>query len=84
MPSIKQFQQRLLTKKNNLNNINSNIDRAGSNTNKVILRKLYQEKVSLGRDIRNLERQLNTAKKATIEKSEISTAETEEDESVGR
>ena len=79
MPSIKQLQHRLTDKKNNLNNINSNIDRSSSNTSKLILSKLYQEKVSLGRDIRNLERQLNTAKNTTIEKSEISTDEIEED-----
>lgn len=79
MPSIKQLQQRLLTKKGNLNNINSNIDRSSSSTSKAILRRLYQEKVSLGRDIRNLERQLNTVKNSATEKLTISTAEIEEE-----
>jgi hypothetical protein len=76
MPSIKQIQQRLLTKKNSLNDINSSIDRASSNTNKIILRRLYQEKGSLGRDVRNLERQLSTMKDASL-KLKISTDEIE-------
>ena len=79
MPSLKQLQQRLLTKKNNLSNINSNIDRSSSGTGNPILRRLYQEKASLGRDIRNLERQLLTAKNATMEKLTNSTPETEEE-----
>ena len=60
MPSIKQIQNRLQNKKNSLNKVNSNIVQAGNNKNKVVLRRLKQEKDSLGRDIRNLERQLIT------------------------
>ena len=79
MPSVKQLQQRLLTKKSNLNNINSKIDRTNSNTGNPLLRRLYQEKASLGRDIRNLERQLITMKKTSIEKLTISNVEMEEE-----
>jgi hypothetical protein len=60
MPSIKQIQNRLQIKKNSLNKVNSNIAQASNNKNKIILRRLNQEKGSLGRDIRNLERQLVT------------------------
>ena len=60
MPSIKQIQNRLQIKKNSLKKVDSNIARADNSKNKIILRKLNQEKGSLGRDIRNLERQLVT------------------------
>lgn len=60
MPSIKQIQSRLQIKKNSLNKVNSNIARASGSKDKIILRRLNQEKDSLGRDIRNLERQLVT------------------------
>ena len=64
MPSIKQIKNRLLLKKNSLDKVNSNITRAGSSKNSVTLRKLNQEKGALGRDIRNLERQLITMENA--------------------
>ena len=60
MPSIKQIQSRLQNKKNSLNKVNSNIAQAASSKNKEVLRRFKQEKDSLGRDIRNLERQLFT------------------------
>ena len=60
MPSIKQIQSRLQNKKNSLNKVNSNIAQAASSKNKEVLRRFKQEKDSLGRDIRNLERQLVT------------------------
>lgn len=78
MPSIKQIQNRLLNKKSSLSNINSSIDRSSSDTSKIILKRLYQEKASLGIDIRKLERQLSTAKNTNIEKLAISTEEIEE------
>lgn len=60
MPSKKQIQSRLQNKKDSLNKVNSNIARVSSSKDKIILRRLNQEKDSLGRDIRNLERQLVT------------------------
>ena len=60
MPSIKQIQNRLQNKKNSLNKVNSNIAQAANSKNKEILRRFKQEKDSLSRDIRNLERQLVT------------------------
>ncbi len=60
MPSIKQIQSRLQNKKNSLNKVNSNITQAANGKNKEILRRFKQEKDSLSRDIRNLERQLVT------------------------
>jgi len=60
MPSMKQIQNRLQIKKKSLDKVNSNIAQASDSKNKIILRRLNQEKGSLGRDIRNLERQLVT------------------------
>jgi hypothetical protein len=65
MPSIKQFQNRLLTKKNSLNKVNLNIANAEKNKNRAVLRRLNQEKGALDRDIRKLERQLIAEKKAS-------------------
>jgi len=62
MPSIKQLQNRLLNKK--LNKVNLNIANAEKSKNNAVLRKLNQEKGTLDRDIRKLERQLITEKKA--------------------
>ena len=67
MPSKKQIQSRLLNKKNSLDKVNSNIARANSSKNNVILRKLNQEKGTLARDIRNLERQLVTMENTSRE-----------------
>ena len=66
MPSIKQIQNRLLNKKNNLNKVNLNMANAekSKNNNNIVLRKLNQEKGTLDRDIRKLERQLITEKKS--------------------
>jgi hypothetical protein len=65
MPSIKQFQNRLLNKKNSLNKVNLNIANAEKNKNRAVLRRLNQEKGALDRDIRKLERQLIAEKKAS-------------------
>jgi len=58
MPSVKQIQNRLLIKKNNLNKVNLSMANAEKNKNNVLLRKLNQEKGTLDRDIKKLERQL--------------------------
>ena len=73
MPSIKQIQNRLLNKKNNLNKVNLNMANAekSKNNNNIVLRKLNQEKGTLDRDIRKLERQLITEKKASKEKKTL-------------
>ncbi|MFC1535201.1 hypothetical protein ACFL7M_17775 [Thermodesulfobacteriota bacterium] len=68
MPSIKQIQNRLLTKKDSLNKVNLNVASAESSNNNIALRKLNQEKGALGRDIRKLERQLISEEKASKEK----------------
>ena len=73
MPSIKQIQNRLLNKKNNLNKVNLNMANAekSKNNNNIVLRKLNQEKGTLDRDIRKLERQLIAEKKASKEKKTL-------------
>jgi len=68
MPSIKQIQNRLLTKKNSLNKVNLNVTNAEKSKNNITLRRLNQEKETLGRDIRKLERQLISGEKASREK----------------
>lgn len=60
MSSMKQIQNRIQIKKNSINKVNTNIAHANSSKNKVILRRLNQEKDLLARDIRKLERQLVT------------------------
>jgi hypothetical protein len=65
MPSTKQLQNRLLNKKNSLNKVNLNIANAEKSKNSVVLRRLNQEKGTLDRDIRKLERQLIAEKKAS-------------------
>ena len=62
MLSIKQIQNRLSNKKDSLDKVNINITRAGKSRNNIALRKLNQEKGTLDRDIRKLERQLITEK----------------------
>ena len=71
MPSIKQIQNRLLIKNNSLNKVTVNVTKAEKSKNKTALRKLGQEKGSLGRDIRKLERQLVTAEKTYREKINV-------------
>ena len=63
MPSIKQIQNRLLNKKNSLNKVTIDMASAEKSKNNIVLRKLNQEKGTLGRDIRKLERQFITEKK---------------------
>ena len=71
MPSIKQIQNRLLNKKNSLNKVNLSMANAEKNKNGIVLRKLNQEKGTLDRDIRKLERQLIMEKKASKEKKAL-------------
>ena len=71
MPSVKQLQDRLLSKKNSLNTVNLNLAKAEKNKNNIVLRRLNQEKGALGRDIKKLERQLMTEKKAASEKKKL-------------
>ena len=71
MSSIKQIQNRLFNKKNSLNKVNLNMANAEKSKNKILLRKLIQEKGTLDRDIRKLERQLITGKKASKEKKTL-------------
>jgi hypothetical protein len=68
MPSIKQIQNRLLVKKNSLEKVTLNMANAKKGKNNIVIRRLDQEKGNLGRDIRKLERQLITGKKAAREK----------------
>jgi phenylalanyl-tRNA synthetase alpha subunit len=68
MSSIKQIQNRLLNKKNSLNKVTIDMASAEKSKNNIVLRKLNQEKGTLGRDIRKLERQLITEKEAYKEK----------------
>jgi len=70
MPSIKQLQHRLLNKKNSLTKINLNIARPENSKYNMVLRKLNQEKAALGRDIKNLERQLIMQKKESNDKKQ--------------
>ncbi len=65
MSSIKQIRLRLLNKKNSLNKVNSEITHASKSTNTLVLRRLDQEKLSLNKDIKNLERQLVTIQNAS-------------------
>ena len=71
MPSIKQLQNRLLSKKNSLNTVNLNLAKAEKSKNNIVVRRLDQEKGTLNRDIRKLERQLMTEKKAASEKKAL-------------
>ena len=71
MPSIKQIQSRLLTKKNTLNTVNINMKKAEKTNNKIAQRKLSQEIGTLGRDIKKLERQLIAEKKVFMEKKAL-------------
>ena len=68
MPSIKQLQNRLFNKKTSLNKVNLNMATAEKSKNTIVLRKLNQEKGTLDRDIRKLERQLIMEIKASKEK----------------
>jgi hypothetical protein len=71
MPSIKQLQNRLLSKKNSLNTVSLNLAKAEKNKNSIVLRRLNQEKGTLDRDIKKLERQLIAEQKAASEKKEL-------------
>jgi hypothetical protein len=58
MPSIKQLQNRLLTKKHSMNKVSLNMTTAENGNNSITLKRLTQDKGSLDRDIKKLERQL--------------------------
>jgi len=62
MPSIKQLQNRLLSKKNSLNTVNLNMAKAEKTKNNIVLRRL---------NIRKLERQLITEKKLLLIKKTL-------------
>jgi hypothetical protein len=64
MPSIKQIQSRILTKKKTLDTANLKMQKAEKSNDRIAKRKISQEKESLGRDIRKLERQLITEKQS--------------------
>ena len=65
MTTIKQIQSRIQNKKSSLDKVNNNIAQATSSKNMIVLRRLNQEKGSLDRDIRNLQRQLVTMESAS-------------------
>ena len=65
MPSVKQLQNRILNKKSRFNKVSLNMGNAEKSKNNIMLRKLNQEKGTLDRDIRKLERQLIMEKKAS-------------------
>jgi hypothetical protein len=71
MPSIKQIQNRLLNGKNSLNKVNLNMADAERSKNKIMLRKLNQEKATLDRDISKLKRQLVMEQDASKERKKF-------------
>ena len=71
MPSIKQIQSRLINRKNSLNRVNLNMANAEKSKNNIVLRRLVQEKGTLDRDIKKLERLLIMEKKAAHEKKAL-------------
>ena len=71
MPSITQIQTRLIIRKNGLNKVKLTMANAEKSKNNIVLRKLNQEKGTLGRDIRKLERQLIMGEKASKEKKAL-------------
>jgi hypothetical protein len=75
MPSIKQLQYRLSNKKNSLKKINLDMATAEKSKNNRAIGRLNQEKGTLGRDIRKLERQLIMEKKISKEKKTFDKSE---------
>jgi hypothetical protein len=71
MPSKKQIQYRLESKKTKLNKVTRDVANAEKGKQKILLRKLTQEKGSLDRDIKRLERQLIMEIKASKEKKAL-------------
>lgn len=70
MPSIKQLQNRLLTKKHSMNKVSLNMSTAENGNNSITLKRLTQDKVSLDRDIKKLERQLVVETRTSREKKD--------------
>ena len=68
MPSIKQIQNRLSNKKNSMSKVNSNMSTAERGDNAITLKRLTQDRTSLDRDIKKLERQLVMEIKTSREK----------------
>ena len=73
MPSVKQLQNRLVNKKHSMNKVNSNMATAEKGDNSITLKRLTQDKSSLDRDIKKLERQLVMEIRAAREKKDDST-----------
>jgi hypothetical protein len=71
MPSIKQIQGRLLTKKNVLHKVNSGMIKAEKSKNEIAQKKLTHEKGSLEKDIMKLERLLIIMEKASRKKISV-------------
>jgi|APIni6443716594_1056825.scaffolds.fasta_scaffold3955539_1 hypothetical protein len=70
MPSIKQLQNRLLNKKQSMNKVSLNMTTAEKGNNSITLRRLTQDKGSLDRDIKKLERQLVIERRTSNEKKD--------------
>ena len=73
MPSVKQLQNRLVNKKHSMNKVNSNMATAEKGDNSITLKRLTQDKSSLDRDIKKLERQLVMEIRASREKKDDTT-----------
>jgi hypothetical protein len=73
MPSVKQLQNRLLNKKYSMNKVNLNMATAQKGNNSITLKRLVQDKSSLDRDIKKLERQLVLETRAAREQTDDST-----------
>ncbi|MBN1625966.1 MAG: hypothetical protein JW944_05530 [Deltaproteobacteria bacterium] len=58
MTTIKQLQSRLLNKRQSMNRVNSSMAEAEKGENRITLKRLTQDRGSLGRDIQKLERKL--------------------------
>lgn len=69
MSTIKQLERRILNQKKDLDKINLNIANAEKKNNKIVMRKLNQEKDSLGGNLRRFERQLVTLKQESMRKN---------------
>jgi hypothetical protein len=73
MPSVKQLQNRLLNKKHSMKKVNLNMATAQKGNNSITLKRLVQDKNSLDRDIKKLERQLVLETRAAREQKDDST-----------
>ena len=69
MSTIKQLERRVLNQKQDLDKAKLNIVDAEKQNNKIVLRRLNQEKDSLGGNLRRYERQLVTLKQEAMRKN---------------